>query len=68
MPAKPSRIIYQGRQLISLAEAAELADVSIRSIRRYVADGRLEAVRVGPRLLKIDTAEVEKLIRPVTVR
>ncbi len=52
-------------ELIGLQEAAERCDVSYRSIRRWIAAGRLNAVRVGPRLLKVDVAELEAVVTPV---
>lgn len=57
----------QGRQseLIGLQEAADRCGVSYRTIRRWIADGRINAVRVGPRLLKINAEDVLALIRPV---
>ncbi|HLK73625.1 MAG TPA: excisionase family DNA-binding protein [Streptosporangiaceae bacterium] len=55
----------QPRRLESIASAAEALDVSERTIRRRIADGSLRAYRVGPRLIKVDRAEVDKLIRPV---
>lgn len=52
-------------ELIGLQEAADRCGVCYRTIRRYVAAGRLNAVRVGPRLLKVDAAAVEGLKQPV---
>jgi excisionase family DNA binding protein len=52
-------------ELIGLQEAADRCGMSYRTIRRYVADGRLNAVRIGPRLLKVDAAAVDSLMRPV---
>lgn len=52
-------------ELIGLQEVADQCDVSYRTVRRWVADGRLNAVRVGPRLLKVDAAAVDALMRPV---
>ena len=48
-------------RLISLGEAAERLDVSTRTLRRYIAAGRLTGYRVGPRLIKIDPAELDQL-------
>lgn len=54
------------RRLASVAEAAEYADVCTRTIRRYIADGRITGYRVGARLVKVDLAEVDsKLVRPI---
>ena len=47
--------------MISLAEAADRIDVSTRTLRRYIAAGRLTGYRVGPRLIKIDPTELAQL-------
>lgn len=52
-------------ELIGLQEAADRCGVCYRTIRRYIAAGHLNAVRVGPRLLKIDAAELERIKQPV---
>ncbi|MCB1288119.1 MAG: helix-turn-helix domain-containing protein [Mycobacterium sp.] len=51
-------------ELISLQEAAERCDVSYKSIRRWIAAGRIDAVRVGPRLLKVRADDLAKLMQP----
>jgi excisionase family DNA binding protein len=38
--------------------------VSARTIRRRIADGKLPARRVGPRLLQVNLADLDELIRP----
>jgi excisionase family DNA binding protein len=48
-------------ELIGLQEAADQLDVSYRTIRRYIAQGRINAVRIGPRLLKVAADDVESL-------
>lgn len=35
------------RRLVSIGDAAEVLAVSTRTVRRYIADGQLEAVRLG---------------------
>lgn len=52
-------------ELIGLQEAADRCGLCYRTMRRYVAEGRLNAVRVGPRLLKVDAAAVDALRQPV---
>lgn len=56
--------------LISLAVAGERYDLSPRTIRNHIATGRLRAYRLGPRLLKIDVREADRVyLRPLsTVR
>ena len=44
--------------LLTLIEAAEIARVHPRTIRRWVADGYLTGYRFGPRLIHIDPAEL----------
>lgn len=53
------------KRRLSLTEAAEYLSLDPRTIRRYIAAGRLPAYRVGPRLIKIDTADLDALARPV---
>jgi excisionase family DNA binding protein len=67
-----SRQQYRARQrhnpnpeLIGLTEAADRCGVCYRTIRRYISQGRLNAVRIGPRLLKVDAADVDALKSPV---
>ena len=52
------------RRLVSLADAADLLDVSTRTLRRHIASGALPAYRVG-RLVKIDPADLDALARPI---
>jgi excisionase family DNA binding protein len=53
------------RKLETVASGAEYANVSQRTIRRWIAEGRLRAYRAGPRLVRIDRAELDRLIRPI---
>ena len=57
---QPNRIDSPQKQ-ISTAEAAKLLGVSMNSIRKYVEDGLIPAVRIGPRLLKFNRTDIEKL-------
>lgn len=63
--ARRGRGAATARRLASVADAAAYADVSDRTIRRYIAAGRLTGYRVGPRLVKIDLEEVDALVRPI---
>jgi len=53
------------RRLGSVADAAAYADVSSRTIRRWIATGRLPGYRVGPRLVKVDLADLDAIVRPI---
>ena len=51
--------------LIGLQEAADRCGVSYRTFRRWISEGRINAVRVGPRLLKVSADDLEALFQPV---
>lgn len=53
------------KHLIGIQEAADRLGVSYRTVRRWIAAGRLTAVRVGPRLLKVSAADLDALMQPV---
>lgn len=53
--------------LVTQQEAADKLDVCPRTIRRYVADGRLTAYRLGPRLIRIDASELDRLLREIPI-
>lgn len=50
---------------VSLQDAAEHIGVSTRTLRRRVADGSLTAYRVGPKIIRVNLAEVEASLRPI---
>lgn len=50
----------------SMAEAARLLSVSVRTIQRMVAMGQIQSVEVGARRL-ISAAEIETLTTPLPV-
>ncbi|MEV0292592.1 helix-turn-helix domain-containing protein [Nocardia sp. NPDC050710] len=52
-------------QLISLREAAVLAEVSSKTVRRWISHGRLRAYRMGPRLLRVERNELLGVAKPV---
>ena len=52
-------------QRVSIAAAADTLGVSTKTIRRYIADGRLTACRMGPRLIRVDMTEVDALLSPI---
>ena len=63
--AKATPPARRRRRYASFAEAAEYAGPHERTLRRYVIDGRLTGYRVGPKILRVDLDEVDRLFRPV---
>jgi len=53
------------RRLESIAGAAEYVGCNSRTIRRYIAAGKLTGYRMGPRLIRVDLAELDALLRPI---
>jgi len=48
------------RDLLSVADTAEELRISQRSLRRWIADGRVQIIRFG-RAVRIDRAELQRL-------
>lgn len=55
------------RRLVSLTDAAEILAVSTKTVRRYIADGHLDAARLGRKTLRVKVESIERFIdaRPV---
>jgi excisionase family DNA binding protein len=47
---------------LSRKETADYLGVTTKTVDRYIADGRLAAVRLGPRMVRIPTASIEALL------
>lgn len=54
------------RKLVSVEAAASQLGLSTRTIRRYIADGKLRAFRVGGTLIRVRQADVDALVRPLS--
>jgi excisionase family DNA binding protein len=71
-PAMPSRAARDlenygpPAQWVTIAAAAQRLGISTKSIRRRIADGTLPAYRVGPRLIRLNLLDVDRLmVRPI---
>lgn len=53
------------RKLKSINAAAIYLNVSTRTIRRYIAQGKLPAYRVGGTLVRVDQADLDALVRRI---
>lgn len=50
------------RKKLSRSECAQLLGVSVNSINRYIKSGKLKAVNISPRLVRIDPESVQNLL------
>jgi len=51
--------------LMSVRSAAEYLGVSTKTIRRYIAAGRVRGYRAGPRLIRVDLNDLNAVLRPI---
>jgi len=49
-------------KLLTIEQAADILQVSTRSVRRYISSGDLEATRIGDRLVRIKQTALEAFI------
>ncbi|MFN6542799.1 helix-turn-helix domain-containing protein [Mycolicibacterium nivoides] len=49
----------------SIQQAAEYLGVDPKTVRRYIAQGRIKAARVGPRLIRVDRESLLALAKPI---
>lgn len=49
------------RRLVSLTEAANYLNTSTATMSRRVADGTLTGHRLGPRMVRVDLDEVDRV-------
>jgi len=52
------------RRYVKIAAAAEYLQVTDRTIRQMIADGRLTGYRNGPRLVRVDLNEIDAAMQP----
>lgn len=53
------------RRWVDQREAAEYLGVTDRTIRRFIAEGRLPGYRLGNKMLRLDVADLDALMRPI---
>ncbi len=47
---------------LTRSECAQILGVSINSVNRYIKNGRLKAINISPRLVRIDPESVQSLL------
>jgi excisionase family DNA binding protein len=57
--------VLAAKQAVDLARAAEYLDLSVKTLRRRIADGSLPAFRVGPRAIRVYLDDLESLKTPI---
>ncbi len=50
------------RPMFTLTEACAYIGVSDRTLRRYIADGKLKVSRINARVIRIDPAELDRFL------
>ncbi len=53
------------RRMVGVAEAAAYIGISTPTLRHWIKTGRLPAVRLGPKLLRVDLDDIDAMTRPV---
>lgn len=56
----------RGLRLESLQDAADRLGVSVSTIRRLIADGKLTGYRLGNRILRVNPQEVDQTLQTTT--
>ncbi len=52
----------EGPALLTIEQVAVRLQVSSKSVRRYIKEGRLQVIRLSERKLRISEADLEKFI------
>lgn len=52
-------------RLASIQQAAEYAACNPKTIRRYIAAGRITGYRMGQRMIRVDLNDLDALLRPI---
>lgn len=53
------------RRWVSLADGAEHLGVSEKTLRRMISSNQITGYRAGPRLIRLDLAELDALLSPI---
>lgn len=58
---KPSTL----RRLESLEVGANYLAITTKTLRRWIAAGRVAGYRTGPRMIRVDMNELDAMLRPI---
>ncbi len=66
--ATPNRSVQRlesRHRLESISNAAEYLGVCTKTIRRWIAEGRLTGYRAGPKLIRVDLNELDAMLHRI---
>lgn len=53
------------KELVSISATARSVGVSERTVRRWISQGLIPGHRVGPKLIRVDPADVEAMLHRI---
>jgi excisionase family DNA binding protein len=56
------RVCARGKDLLSTAEACAYLRIGKTTLRQYIIDGRIHPIRLGPKLLRFDPADLDGVL------
>ena len=56
---------HSSTRYLSLTEAADLMSVSVKTLRRRIADGTLPAYRCGRRVIRVRVADLDQVFHRI---
>ena len=60
---KEPYITEAGNDLLTLAEAGEILSIKPRTVKQWIADGRIEAVRLTHKTVRVRRSAVDEMIQ-----
>ena len=61
-------LVTRHRTYETLAQAAERTGLSVKTLRRRISEGHLQAYTSGRRVLRVDPLDVDQMMTPIWPR
>ena len=65
MKKSPDRVTAEAQRFVSQEDAAARWGVSVDTIRRLIAAGKITGYRLNNRIIRVDMAEVDAAFKPI---
>ena len=65
MKKSPDRVTAEAQRFVSQEDAAARWGVSVDTIRRLIAAGKITGYRLNNRIIRVDVAEVDAAFKPI---